>query len=180
MNIPYRINPFLVGNRHFTTHTVFQIRSLNDAENLKAPSYPLAVGLRYNSLAKKVGMKRDVPAVGITIAYKKRGRGEGRHTLKIKKSKIFFIQLGFEAKLRSLRVIEMLRQEDIPIHQSLSRDKLAGQLSLAESMKIPYAVIMGQKEAVEGTVIVRDMNTRSQDTVIVSALPGYLRKLKYK
>ena len=40
----------------------------------------------------------------------------------MKKPKIYFIQIGFEAKLKSLSVIEVLRKAHIPIIQSLSVD----------------------------------------------------------
>ena len=123
-------------------------------------------------------MKRDLPAIGVTIAYKKNGSTKPRHDLKMKKPKIFFIQLGFDAKLKSLRVIEMLRQARIPVYQSLSRDKLLAQVSLAESMDIPHTIIMGQKEAMENSVIVRNMATRSQETVPIASLSEYLKKLK--
>ena len=45
-------------------------------------------------------------------------------------------------------------------------------------MKVPYALIMGQKEALEKSVIVRNMNTRWQDTVKLCDLPAYLVKIK--
>ena len=35
---------------------------------------------------------------------------------------------------------------------------------------------MGQKEALDNTVIVRNMNTRSQDIIAVDMLPVYLKK----
>lgn len=175
MDLPYRINPHIVGNRHFTTHSVFQIKSLGDKDDDK--SFPLAVGVRYNNLAKKLAMRRDVPGIGVTIAYKKGKNKETRKNIKFKKPKVFFIQLGFDAKLKSLKVIEILRQADIHIEQSLSRDKMTAQISLAESQRIPYCMIMGQKEAMEDTVIIRNMNSRSQETIAIRVLPDYIKKL---
>ena len=96
----------------------------------------------------------------------------------MKKPKVYFIQFGFEAKLKSLSIIEVLRKARIPIMQSLSKDSLGAQLSVAERLKIPYTIIFGQKEALEGTVIVRDMNTRSQDTVKIEELTEYIKKMK--
>ena len=79
--------------------------------------------------------------------------------------------------MKSLKIIEILRKKKIPMYQAISRDRLISQLGLAESMKIPYTIIMGQKEAIEDTVIVRDMENRSQDTVKICDLPKYLKKL---
>jgi len=96
----------------------------------------------------------------------------------LKKPKIYFIQLGSEAKLKSLNIIEILRKAHIPIAQSLSKDSLGSQLAIAEKLAIPYALIFGVKEALDNSVIVRDMSNRSQDTVKLNKLLEYLKELK--
>ena len=96
----------------------------------------------------------------------------------IKKPKVCFIQLGFEAKLKSLAVIEILRKAKIAIAHSLPKDSLAAQLAAAEKMGTPYTIIFGQKEAMEGTVIVRNMENRSQETVKIENLAEYIKKIK--
>ncbi|MES2088103.1 MAG: His/Gly/Thr/Pro-type tRNA ligase C-terminal domain-containing protein [Patescibacteria group bacterium] len=170
LDIPYEINHFLVGNRSFASQTLFEI---HDAES-KEVCVPLAVGVRYASIAKKIGMKRDVPGVGVRLTFKEKNV---QKNLKFLRPKIYFIQLGFEAKLKSLKIIEILRQAKIPMHHGISRDKLVSQLSSAENMRIPYTLIMGQKEALEDTVIVRCMTDRSQESIKIEHLPKYLKKL---
>jgi histidyl-tRNA synthetase len=96
----------------------------------------------------------------------------------MKPPKVYFIQLGFEAKLKSLCVIEVLRKAKIPVYQSVSKDSLGAQLALAEKMEVPHCIIFGQKEAMDNTVIVRDMKTHSQDTVKIDALSDYIKHLK--
>jgi histidyl-tRNA synthetase len=96
----------------------------------------------------------------------------------MKKPKVYFIQVGFEAKLKSLNVIEILRKAHVPVAQSLSKDSLGAQLAVAEKSGAPYVIIFGQKEAVEQSVIVRNMETRSQDTVPLSELSTYIKQLK--
>ena len=80
--------------------------------------------------------------------------------------------------MKSLNIIEALRKDHIPIAQSISKDSLASQLAIAEKLAIPYALIFGVKEAIENSVIVRDMSNRSQDTVKISKLVEYLKDLK--
>jgi len=96
----------------------------------------------------------------------------------IKHPKVYFIQLGTHAKMRSLNIIETLRNAKVPIMQSLAKDSLGSQLSTAERMKTPFAMIFGEKEAIDDTVIIRDMNTRSQDTVKIADLPKFLKGMK--
>lgn len=175
LGVPYKIHNHLVGDKSFCCQTLFEVKSGLDGDK-HAPA--LAVGVRYDTLAKRMGHKRELPSIGVRLAFKQLQKSKVDKKAKPKAPQVFFIQLGFEAKLRSLVVIEMLRQAKIPIYQSLSRDKLVSQLSLAESMQIPFTILMGQKEALEGTVIVRSQATRSQETVPISVLPDYLKKLK--
>lgn len=178
-NLPYRINPAICGERAIATHTAFEIKSLpaeSSEPQKEAPT--LAFGMRYNNLARRIGMKKDIPAIGISIVFKKSATHGKRTPVLIRKAKIYFIQLGFEAKLKSLSVIETLRKADIPIIQSLPKDKLAAQLSAAEELGIPYTLIFGQKEALDGTVIIRNMANRSQDTVKIEELASYIKKIR--
>lgn len=170
LEIPYEINHYLVGNKAYACQTLFEI---HDPESQKT-CRPLAVGVRYANLAKKIGWKKDLPGIGVRLSFKEKNT---QKNLKFLKPKIYFIQLGFEAKLKSLKIIEILRQNKISMYQAISRDKLISQLSMAENMKIPYTVIMGQKEVLEDTVIVRHMTDRSQDTVKICDLAKYLKKL---
>jgi histidyl-tRNA synthetase len=96
----------------------------------------------------------------------------------MKAPKVYFIQLGFEAKLKSLCIMETLRKNKIPVFQTLSKDSLSAQLAQAEKMEIPYCIIFGQKEAMDNTVIVRNMSVHSQDTVKIDALSDYIKHLK--
>lgn len=178
LGIPYRINNSMIGNKKMCSHTVFAIKNIVHAEDEKGGEIDetLALGYRYGSLSKKLDFRKEVPAIGVTISFKRKGDSPKKAIINKKPPKICYIQLGFEAKLKSLEVIEMLRREKIPVLQSLSKDKLTSQLASAEHQKIPFAIIMGQKEALENSVIVRNMNNRFQETVKIPNLPEYLKK----
>jgi histidyl-tRNA synthetase len=173
LNIPYKINDCLVSDRRYASGTVFEIKQKSD--NPKIPDQSLAVGFRSDGVCKKLGFKKDVQMVGVKLSFK--SDFEKRIAPKIKRASVFFIQLGDEAKHKSLKVIDILRQEDIYIHHSLGRDKMAGQLAMADRVKAPYILIMGKKEAMENTVIIRHVATRSQETIFIHELTEYLNKL---
>lgn len=176
LEIPYTINNALVANRDYCSETVFEIRKSDPK------AHPLAIGIRYDTLAKRLGHKKELPTVGVSIALPQKSV----KTTPIKQStiakildpKICFMQLGFEAKLKSLKLIEILRQARIPIIQSLAKDKMAGQVGMAEKYHSPVVLIMGKKEAMENSVIVRDSATRSQDTVLLENVAANLKKYK--
>ena len=62
--------------------------------------------------------------------------------------------------------------------QQLSKDSLSIQLATAEKSGVPYVIIFGQKEAIEQSVIVRHMETHSQDIVPIEKLAAYIKNLK--
>ena len=95
----------------------------------------------------------------------------------LEEAKFYFIQLGYDAKLKSLSIIEMLRVANIPVHQSLSRDKITSQLAAAEKLNVPYIILLGQKEAIENSVTIRHVQTRVQETVKIHELVDYIKKL---
>ncbi len=179
MNIPYTINKNLVRGLSYYTRTVFEIVEQDSGEE----GIPLALagGGRYDYLARQLGSKKDVGAVGFSIGVDRIIASPWYKKLSpriMKKPKIYFIQLGSEAKLKSLNIIDILRKAHVPIAQSLSKDSLGSQLAIAEKLNIPYALIFGVKEALENSVIVRDMSNRSQETVKLTKLLEYLKEIK--
>ena len=178
MNIQYNLNKNLVRGLSYYTRTVFEI--IEQAGSEESAPMALAGGGRYDYLARQIGSKKDVPCVGFSIGVDRIVASPWYKKLApriLKKPKIYFIQLGSEAKLKSLNVIEILRKAHIPIAQSLSKDSLGSQLAIAEKLSIPYAIIFGVKEALDNSVIVRNMGNRSQDTVKLGKLLEYLKEL---
>ena len=180
MDITYRINNSLVRGFDYYTHTVFEVIKLSVDEEGKEKELTITGGGRYNYLARRMGSKKDVPGVGTGMGFERimlMPECKKMSPRIIKKPKVYFIHLGLEARLKSLPVIEILRKAKIPIEQSLSKDSLGSQLAIAADMGVPFAIIFGQKEAMSKEVIVRNMETRSQDTVKIADLTEYIKKL---
>ena len=178
MEVPYNLNKNLVRGLSYYSRTVFEV--IADAGDGSAPM-AIAGGGRYDYLGKQLGSKKDVSAIGAAIGVDRliSMPWYNKHTPRIiKKPKVYFIQLGIEAKLKSLNVIEILRKAHVPLTQALSKDSLGAQLGMAEKSGAPYTIIFGQKEAIDSTVIVRNMETRSQETVKQKNLAEYMKTLK--
>lgn len=179
LGISYSINHCLVGSQHYCSGVIFRITGLAPKSKSSADSKVLALGERYNSVARKAWGKKEVAAIGATLAVEdtvslkapinKTGKGH--------EPKFYFIQLGYDAKLKSLAIIEMLRQAKIPVLQSLSKDKLSNQLASAEKLGVPYILLVGQKEAIEQSVTIRSMKNMSQETVLLIDLIPKLKSL---
>lgn len=180
MNVPYKINNCLVGGKEYYTRTIFEIQTQNEKNEL----YPKAIfnkimarGGRFDDLVRHLGSKKDIPAVGITLSLGGLGLIPPKKSIVIKEKrlKVYLIHIGFEAKIKSLTALEILRKGKIPIYQSLSKDRLSAQIALAEEMKIPFMIIIGHKEALEESAIIRNMKNRSQETVPIKDLPHYVK-----
>jgi histidyl-tRNA synthetase len=175
LKIPYNVNNNLVGNRKYCGETIFTIVSgdKND-KNRKV----VAVGMRYNNIAKRLAMKKDVQGVGISLLIKNGKNNNRKPVKKMKKPIASFIQLGLQSKLLSLEIIEILRKSKIPLYLSLAKDRLGAQVSSVERYQTPYVIVIGKKEAVERTAIVRENSRHSQDIVPLEELAKHMKKLE--
>jgi histidyl-tRNA synthetase len=189
IGVDYELDHTLVRGLDYYTHTVFEFftteenvepsETENAGEVLVTKRLALGGGGRYDYLSKAMGYKKEIPGVGFGLGIDRIVEASTKipKPRVKKKSKVYFIQLGTEAKMKSLKVIETLRQNKIPVRQSLSKDSLGSQLAIAEKSGIPHTLIFGQKEALENTILVRDMANRSQTTVDIDKLAKYLKNL---
>ena len=86
-----------------------------------------------------------------------------------------FVHIGDEAKRISIRLAEDFRKAHVPLSQHIGIESLTEQLYLAEKQNSPYLLIMGRKEALENSAILRDRKTQ-EETVI--SLDGIIDRLK--
>lgn len=168
LRIPYELQEHLVGSVGVASHTVFEIRG--------ADGTLLGTGHRYNHLARRVGARRDIPALGALLHLPLAAFTPVRRDTP-RAPQVFFVQLGDAARRKSLPAIEMLRRARIPLVQSLGSEKLGVQLAHADALKVPFLVIMGHKEALEDSALVRDRERSFQETLPLSVVPAYLARL---
>lgn len=179
LEIPYFLNNALVRGLDYYTKTIFEIFWEEEGE---ASSIALGGGGRYDGLIKELGGK-STPAVGMALGVDRiiyLMKKEQVKTSPIFTPKIFLVQLGMMGKKKSLKLFETLRQAGIASAESLSRDSIKAQLKIADRLQVKFSLILGQQEALDGTVIIRDMQTGVQETVpqekVVDELKKRLRK----
>ncbi|KKS23479.1 MAG: Histidine-tRNA ligase [Candidatus Jorgensenbacteria bacterium GW2011_GWF2_41_8] len=90
------------------------------------------------------------------------------------------IHIGPAAKKRSFNLMEELRKEGIPVGESISRDNLKNQLNIAAKTGAKLALILGQKEAMDGTILIRYMDEGAQESILqtklVEKIKAHLKK----
>lgn len=166
---PYEIDPKMLGHHEFYSDAIFSIDNQNaDEQNLRVR------GGRFNEfLFRKT--KTRTPAVGVVFSLKTSKPPARLPKAKSHPINVYVVQLGLGPKMRSLMIIDALKRAGIPVNHDLASDSLSTQLRRAEDAGAHYTVIVGQKEFVDNTVILRDMRERSQEPVNLETL---LRKLK--
>lgn len=169
--LSYELVPTVLGSRDCWAHSLYEI-SITDEET--GARFVIASGGRYDPLASRFG-GGHTPATMISINCETRGKTAFERDARGIPS-IYFAHLGPEARRRSLSVLEELRRAEIPVHQSLLYDRIGDQMARAKEMAAPYILIMGYKEAMENTILVREVATNSQDAVPVDELANYLRR----
>lgn len=163
LNLPYVINNRLVRGLDYYTRTVFEIW-VNDEGG---KNYSLGGGGRYDKLMKMLGGE-DTPAIGFGLGLDRIAIEMKRINAKIHRAatpRVFLAQLGELAKKKSLNMFSELEKNGIPVAESFGRGSLKSQLRVADRLKVEITLIIGQKEALDGTVIVKNMKTGSQETV---------------
>ena len=181
VEIPYRLNPHLVRGLDYYTKTVFEIFSdsagkKDDKENLKQLS--LAGGGRYDKLVRLLGGK-DTPACGAAAGVDRiinLMKNQNIELLKEAETQLFLAQLGNLAKRKSLKLLNDLRKAKIRVSESFGRDSLKAQLNRADNMNVKYSLILGQKEAIEETIIIKDMKTGKQSIVKLNKTVEEIKK----
>lgn len=174
LDIPYNLNPHLVRGLDYYNRTVFEIY----IEEKRGAQSALASGGRYDGLAEMLGSK-SIPAIGFAA-------GMERIIIEMKEAKsripswpqykLFLVQLGDLAKKKSLKILEEFRKEGVLMAESISKHSIKSQMKNADKLGVKLTLILGQKEALDNEIIIRDMTSGVQETVPLAKLMGEVKR----
>ena len=171
LEVPYNLNPFLVRGLDYYNRTVFEIVSVeeddNDNENVALRQTSLGGGGRYDGLIETLG-GRFTPACGFGIGIERTIAKIKEKNIPLnqeKKDFIFLAQLGDQARRKMFLLFEEMRRSGYQVRQAFTKDSLKAQLEIANKMNAKYSLILGQKELLDGTIIIRDMESGTQEVI---------------
>lgn len=169
--LPYELNGQILGSRDCWTHALFEIASVDLESGLHTM---IAFGGRFDPLMSRFA-RAPYPAAMIAIHCESRGARRLRQQPRALPL-MYFAHLGHEARRRALPALEGLREAGVPVYHGLWHERMGEQMAAARTYATPYILIMGHKEAVEGTILVREVATNSQEAVPLTDLPTYLKR----
>jgi histidyl-tRNA synthetase len=174
VGLPYELDDLLVADERES-----QLLFSFDFEEPDA-TITAAIGGRFDDHVRKVANRKEASGLAASILFRKKGLVPGSFNVAPKGSqpRVFFVQLGLRAKMAGLSVIDELRHAQVPVMQSFDAAKLGPQMAAARAAGVSHLIIMGQREALDGTVIVRAIDNSAQEVVALAQLPRFLKTLR--
>lgn len=159
IGIPYSLNPMLVG-KEGTSQTVFAIK-YKDAYN----EYFFGEGGFHEDITKELTGKQFscFGFVGYLDVLQKAVQASGFDPSTEIRPEVFLVPLGDLASKKALRLFSELWDEGVVVHSHFGDTGVKNQLKLAENYKAVIALIIGQKEAMDEMVILRDVKSGMQE-----------------
>jgi len=127
---------------------------------------------------------RPTPACGFGIGIERVILKIKEKNIPLKKDQedfIFLAQLGEQAKRKMFILFEEMRKAGYRVRQAFTKDSLKVQLEEANRLGAKYSLILGQKELIDGTIIIRDMESGTQEMIDYKKIGAELnRRLESK
>lgn len=174
LGVSYNLNPLLVRGFDYYTRTTFEVRLATDERSQNA----FGGGGRYDGLVELFG-SRATPAVGFAMGVDRIVEemiARKVRVPRIPRPDIYVIQLGERAKKTCLSIMAHLHEHGFKTLCNPAKDSLKTQLKLAHKAGVRYALIIGQREALDETAILKDMAEGTQEVIAQKEMVRVLEK----
>ncbi|MDO8584462.1 MAG: histidine--tRNA ligase [bacterium] len=176
VGIPYQLDPYLVRGLDYYTKTVFELYAASDDQELAQSA--LGGGGRYDGLVELLG-GRPTPAAGFSLGLDRiisRLKEKNPQQVVERHVDVFLAQLGEMGRKKALALFEEFRRAGIPVAEAFAKASIKAQMEMAHKRQVKFAVIVGQKEVLDGTAVIRDMDSGTQEIVDAKKLVNEIRK----
>ncbi len=174
LELPYMLSPELLPEGEALHQTIIALKVTTEEET----EYILGRGGRFDALATQL-MDTDFAAMKMVIDLDKCLTATRNAQLEVPQSRlpqVFLAQLGDAAKKKALAVREQLHDAGIVTIEHFGKDSLKDQLEQATQLGVKYTCLIGQKEILDGTILIRDMDGGIQEEVPIDKLLPELKK----
>ncbi|MES2134998.1 MAG: His/Gly/Thr/Pro-type tRNA ligase C-terminal domain-containing protein [Patescibacteria group bacterium] len=168
VGIAYSIQSRLIAEPGVESELLFAI----EGTDKKGERVRIATGGRYDEYAKRARGAHAEPAVAMSIEMQGRIDVESLED----EPACFIVHVGDAAKLRSFALLEALWRAHVAVGQALMTDNLRDQVEKGTASGTKYIAIIGQREALDNTAIVRSVATQVQTTIPLDKLGNYVTR----
>mgnify|MGYP003371271392 FL=1 len=174
LEIPYEIDDQLVRGLDYYTHTVFEIVSLN--KEMGAQSTVLAGG-RYDGLIPYFGGPEAMSGIGWALGMERlliALEAEGIELGQKPDLDVFVMCLDEEAITYAFKALTELRAYGYRCEMDMLGRGFKGQFKAADRSHAQFALLLGNKEAQDQTITIKNLKEKTQETIAREALIGYV------
>ncbi|MBR4641373.1 MAG: histidine--tRNA ligase [Selenomonadaceae bacterium] len=167
-DVPFEVNPRLVRGLDYYTKTAFEIQYAP----LGAQS-AVAGGGRYDGLIKEIGGD-DTPAVGFAAGLERILLAlELQKNLPASNKKIaaFIVSGGSAAEVYAFKLLTDLRRKNFSAAMDFGKKSMKAQMKAAAKSGAKFALIVGEDEAANSTVTIKNLETAAQEVVPLAQVP---------
>ena len=177
MNVSYTVNPRIVRGLDYYNKTAFEFINTG----LKTQNALLGGG-RYDTLVSMLGGP-DTPAIGLAGGFERlidAMEAENLFMGSYPKPTLYFITVGEEAKNSCAKICSLFRKNDINVEFDFERNSsIKAQLKSAVKANADYALIMGEDEAHQNTINLKNLNTSEQRVISLTEIPENITELLF-
>jgi histidyl-tRNA synthetase len=171
LDIPSPHNPRLVRGLDYYCLTAFEITSSHlGAQNA------VGAGGRYDGLVELLGGPAT-PAVGFAAGLERIAMMLPEQSVPPPAPSVYVAAFGSLGSPAGVRVLDALRLAGLSAQSDYRATTLKGHLRQADRSGCRFAVLLGDDEAKSGSVLVRNMDSKVQETVALPDLPRYFLSL---
>lgn len=167
-----KFRPSIARGLNYYTSTIFET-IINELPSLGS----VCSGGRYDNLIQQLGGP-DSPAVGTSMGLDRLMEGLsmlGLHQVMHTKTKVYIANLDENLDAERLSMAQKLRQAGMPTEIYYAAVKLGKQLEVIHKLGVNKVIIYGQQEKQKDLVIVRDLESSTQEEVHLNDLVNYFQ-----
>ncbi len=172
LEVSYTVDPHMVRGLDYYTKTTFEALTPHlGAQNA------VGGGGRYDGLMKTLGGP-DLSGTGFAIGMERLilllDEKAGQ---KSDSGRLFVVCLGGEAQKKGFKLVQELRLSNLFVEMDYESKSLKAQMRRADKLGVSHALILGENELVKGVVLLRNMETGTQEEV---PLEGIVEQLLHR
>jgi len=170
IKIDYQLSPNLVRGLDYYTRTTFEITS-----NELGAQNAICGGGRYDGLVEKLGGK-PTPGIGFAAGIERLLLASSSDN-KLRNIQIYIVGIGNDVRSTMIKLAEELRSNDIRTSFDYLRRSMKAQMREANKLGAQYAIIIGEDELKDKSVIIKDLSTSNQEKITLDSVQKYMKSL---